>query len=253
MGRARANTLTEGECLTASLLALDDLENYYRWLFEEVRPFFGERLVEIGAGIGTFTARLVRSHVSCHPTARLEVFEPEGTLYQHLHKRLKTAHPDLLRAGRLTTTNEVFRSSPERFDTVLMINVLEHIADDQASIRAAYHALVPGGTFVVFVPALPWLYSALDRAVGHYRRYEKPHLEGLLRASGFDVVKSKYMDCMGVLPWYLLNVVGRRTSINTHLAHFYDTWFVPFTRWLEGLQNPWFGKNVLVVARKNAA
>src|SRR5437899_12061906 len=86
-----------------------------------------------------------------------------------LHKRLETAHPDLLRAGRLTTTNEVFRSSPERFDTVLMINVLEHIADDQASIRAAYHALVPGGTFGVFVPALLCLDSAHARAVRHSR------------------------------------------------------------------------------------
>ena len=244
--------MTECECLTASLLALDDLEDYYRWLFEEVRPFFGERLVEIGAGIGTFTVQLVRSHVSCHPMARLEVFEPEGSLYRHLRKRLENAHPDLLRAGRLTTTNGVFRSSPERFDTVIMINVLEHIEDDQASIRAAYHALVPGGTFVVFVPALPWLYSALDRAVGHYRRYEKPHLERLLRAGRFEVVTSKYMDCVGVLPWYLLNVIGRRTSINPHLAHLYDTWFVPVTRWLEGLRNPWFGKNVLIVVRKNA-
>jgi SAM-dependent methyltransferase len=245
--------MTECECLTASLLALDDLENYYRWLFEEAHPFFGERLVEIGAGIGTFTVRLVRSHVSCHPTARLEVFEPEGSLYQHLRKRLETAHPDLLRAGRLTTTNGVFRSSPERFDTVIMINVLEHIEDDQASIRAAYHALVPGGRFVVFVPALPWLYSALDREVGHYRRYEKPYLEGLLRAGRFNVVKSKYMDCIGVLPWYLLNVVGRRTSISPRLARLYDTWFVPVTRWIEGVRNPWFGKNVLIVARKNAA
>ena len=245
--------MTECECLTANLLALDDLENYYRWVFEEVRPLFGDRLVEIGAGIGTFTVRLVRSHVSCHPTARLEVFEPEGTLYQHLRNRLETAHPDLLRAGRLTTTNGVFCSSPERFDTVIMINVLEHIEDDQASIRAAYHALVPGGRFVVFVPALPWLYSTLDREVGHYRRYEKPHLEGLLRTGRFDVVKSKYMDCLGVLPWYLLNVVGRRTSINPHLAHLYDTWFVPVTRWIEVLWNPWFGKNVLIVARKNAA
>src|SRR3989442_11599395 len=96
--------MTEGDCLTASLLALDDLENYYRWLFEEVRPFFGERLVEIWARIGTFTARLVRSHVSCHPTARLEGFEQEGTLYQHLHKRLKTPHPDLLPAGPLPPT-----------------------------------------------------------------------------------------------------------------------------------------------------
>ncbi len=245
--------MTECECLTASLLALDDLENYYRWLLEEVRPYFGERVVEIGGGIGTFTVRLVRSHVSCRPTARLEVFEPDDILYQRLRRRLETAHHDLLRAGRLTTTNGVFRSSPERVDTVIMINVLEHIGDDQASIRDAYHALVPGGTFVVFVPALSWLYSALDRAVGHHQRYEKTHLEELMRKEGFAVIKAKYMDCLGVLPWYLLNVIGGSTSINPHLARLYDKWFVPVTRFVEGRWEPSIGKNILIVARKDAA
>src|SRR2546422_11441936 len=110
--------MTEGECLTASLLALDDLENYYRWLFEEVRPFFGERLVEIGAGIGTFTNRLVRSHVSCHPTARLEGVEPEGTPHPHLHKRVETRHPRLPPAGRPTATKDGLPTSPEPVATV---------------------------------------------------------------------------------------------------------------------------------------
>jgi SAM-dependent methyltransferase len=244
--------MTECERLTEILLSLDKIEKYYQWIGEEVHPFLGDRLVEIGAGIGTFTNVLVRSHVSCHPTARLEAFEPEGTLYQHLRKRLEAAHPDLLRAGRLTTTNGVFRSSPEQFDTVVMINVLEHIKDDQDAIRAAYHALAPGGACIVFVPALSWLYSALDRSVGHYRRYERTQLEQIMRAGGFEVVAAKYMDCLGVLPWYLLNVIGGSTSINPRLARLYDRWFVPVTRWIEQFGPPRIGKNILIVARKNA-
>src|SRR5436309_13833882 len=116
--------MTECEYLTASLLALDDLENYYRWLVEEVRPFFGERLVEIGAGIGSFTACLVRTHVSCHPSSRLEVFEPEERLFKHLRKRWETAHPDLLRTGRWPTTTGASRPPPALLDTIPVIAAL---------------------------------------------------------------------------------------------------------------------------------
>jgi hypothetical protein len=77
-------------------------------------------------------------------------------------------------------------------------------------------------------------------------------LEQIMRAGGFEVVAAKYMDCLGVLPWYLLNVIGGSTSINPRLARLYDRWFVPVTRWIEQFGPPRIGKNILIVARKNA-
>jgi SAM-dependent methyltransferase len=244
--------MTECERLTESLLSLDKIEKYYQWIGEEAHPFLGDRLAEIGAGIGTFTNVLVRGHVSRCPTVRLAVFEPERTLFRLLQERMEHRYPELLRAGRVVATNGYFHAPPEQFDTVVMINVLEHIEDDQDAIRAAYHALAPGGACIVFVPALSWLYSALDRSVGHYRRYERTQLEQIMRAGGFEVVAAKYMDCLGVLPWYLLNVIGGSTSINPRLARLYDRWFVPVTRWIEQFGPPRIGKNILIVARKNA-
>lgn len=244
--------MTDCERLTEILLSLDKIEKYYQWIGEEAHPFLGDRLVEIGAGIGTFTNVLVRGHVSRCPTVRLAVFEPERTLFRLLQERMEHRYPELLRAGRVVATNGYFHAPPEQFDTVVMINVLEHIEDDQDAIRAAYHALAPGGACIVFVPALSWLYSALDRSVGHYRRYERTQLEQIMRAGGFEVVAAKYMDCLGVLPWYLLNVIGGSTSINPRLARFYDRWFVPVTRWIEQFGPPRIGKNILIVARKNA-
>ncbi len=242
--------MTEYESLTASLDKLAELENYYQWLLEEIRPFFGTRLVEIGAGTGTFTKFLVAAHLIPNPAAHLAVYEPSGHYYQKLHQKLHANHPGLIQSGRLVTTHGYFHASSERCDTIVMINVLEHVQDDLEFIRTAHQSLAPGGTHIVFVPALQWLYSAFDRAVGHYRRYEKSQLEQLLRAGGFEVVKAKYMDCMGVLPWYLLNVIGGFTSINPHLARLYDTWFVPITRWMEGREGPRIGKNILMVGRK---
>lgn len=241
---------TNYDSLTSDLEALVGLENYHAWILDEIHPYLGTRLVEIGGGLGTFTKLLVNAHLLPHPAARLEVVEPTGAFCLRLRDDLQHAYPDLIRAGRLAVTEQHFQPSPDRCDTVIMINVLEHIQDDQELARAVYHSLSPGGTFVVYSPALPWLYSPHDKIVGHYRRYEMIQLEQILCKEGFAVVKAKYMDCMGVLPWYLLNVIGGSTSINPHLARLYDTWFVPITRWMEGREGPCIGKNILMVGRK---
>ena len=243
---------TKYDSLAADLEALTGLENYHGWILDEIRPYLKTRLVEIGGGIGTFSKLLVSAHLPPHPDARLEVFEPVRSLCLRLRDELQHSHPDLIQEGRLAVTEKHFQPSPDQCDTVIMINVLEHIQGDQEMVRAVYHALSPGGTFVVYSPALPWLYSPHDKAVGHYRRYGMNHLEQIMHKEGFVVVAAKYMDCMGVLPWYLLNVIGGATSINPHLARLYDTWFVPVTRWMEGRDGLGIGKNILMVGRKEA-
>jgi len=236
--------------LTSDLEVLADLKNYYRWILDEIRPFLGTRLAEIGAGIGTFTKLLANAHLSTNPTARLEAFEPADNLYPELRERLHHLHPQLLQAGRLVTTHGYFQASPGRFDSIIMINVLEHIHDDLEAIRIAHQSLSRGGTFVVFAPALPWLYSPLDRAAGHHRRYEKKQLEKMFHAGGFEVMKAKYMDCAGVLPWYVLNVIGGSLSLNPRMARMYDKWVVPATRWFESIGPAFVGKNILMIGQK---
>jgi hypothetical protein len=243
---------TEHDSLTSDLEALDGLENYHGWILNEIRPYLKPRLVEIGGGIGTFTKLFVSAHLLPHPATRLEVFEPASAFCLRLREDLQRAYPGLMRAGRLVVTGKFFQPSPGQCDSVVMVNVLEHIQNDQATVRAAYDSLSPGGTFIVYSPALPWLYSPHDKAVGHCRRYAMSHLERIFRSAGFTVVAAKYMDCMGVLPWYLLNVIGGSTSINPRLARLYDRWFVPITRWMEGRDGRCLGKNVLMVGRKGA-
>lgn len=242
--------MTEHESLTASLDKLAALENYYQWVLEELRPFLGNRLAEIGAGTGTFTELLITAHIASNPAAHLAVFEPSEHYYRKLHEKLRGRYPGLIQTGRLAATQGYFHASPEGFDTIVMINVLEHIENDLDAVRTVHQSLAPGGTYIAFVPALQWLYSAFDGAVGHHRRYERTQLEEVFHQGGFEVVKAKYMDCMGVLPWYLINVLGGSTSINPHLARLYDTWFVPVTKWVEGLREPRVGKNILMIGRK---
>ncbi len=245
--------MAEFQYQASDLEAMAGLNSYHTWILEEIRPFLGRHMAEIGAGIGTFTDILAKEHLRCNPNSQLKAFEPDSNLYQHLQDTLECKHSDLLRASRLLISQGYFQKSTRGFDTLIMINVLEHIADDGELIRLVHDSLEAGGTFVVFAPALPWLFSAFDRSVGHQRRYKKEDLRQLFINNGFAVLKLKYMDCLGVCPWYLRFVLGGSQSINPDLARIYDRWFVPVTRWLEILWEPCIGKNLLMVGQKKCS
>jgi SAM-dependent methyltransferase len=136
------------------------------------------------------------------------------------------------------------------FDSVVYVNVLEHIEDDRAELALAHRALRPGGHLLVYVPALSFLYSDLDRSVGHFRRYQKKQLVGLARQSGFTVVSARYFDMLGILPWFVVYVLLKKT-IRPGDVSLYDRLVVPVMRSLEGIIAPPIGKNLLLIGRKD--
>ena len=90
-----------------------------------------------------------------------------------------------------------------QYESIVMINVLEHLADDRAALQSLGGALTPGGRLVVYVPAFMLLYSKFDREIGHYRRYRRPALSHLFEDTGFRVVESRYVNSIGALGWFV--------------------------------------------------
>lgn len=236
--------------LPRELKTLRPLTNYYAWIFEELRPYLGARLVEIGGGIGTFAAVLLRNHVLSRPDTSLDVFEPNTDLYRELDAFLYEHFRPLIQAGRLRTVRDEFRPTPRRYDSTILINALEHIEDDSRLLALIQESLAPQGTVIVYVPALSWLFSPLDRDVGHFRRYDMSPLRRLIESHGFEVVKAIYMDLVGILPWYILNVLCRSRTISPTLARLYDRWGIPAVRTLERRIGAPLGKNILMIGRK---
>ncbi len=138
----------------------------------------------------------------------------------------------------------------ETFDAALMVNVLEHIEDDTAALKSLNSVLHPGGHLLIFVPALQSLYSELDRAVGHHRRYHLKDLKRITENAGFDVIKIRYFDWLGATAWWFINVVLRSNNIDANSAKLYDRIGVPVTRTIERIIPPPFGKNLIMIARK---
>ena len=214
--------------------------HYRRWIVDEFDPYLGKRIAEVGAGIGSITRILLE-----RPVDHLVAFEPSANMFPQL-ARAVDGH------ANARAVNELFggEQAGQDYDSVVYINVLEHVEHEREELLAAYHALRPGGHLLVFVPALAWLYSDFDREVGHFRRYSRDGLQRVVARAGFDLVRSRYFDVAGVLPWYVhFTLLGR--GMGKGSVSLYDRWVVPPMRTLESWVSPPLGKNLLLVARRN--
>lgn len=213
--------------------------NYHRWLLAEFLPYIGSSVAEVGAGAGNFSSLILKANIKS-----LMAFEPSINMYPLLQEALRTDK-------RAKAINGFFgkEATGECFDSIVYINVLEHIEDDASELAKVRDALTPEGHLLIFVPALPWLYSGLDRQVGHFRRYTKKNLIERVQRAGFSIVKARYFDMAGIVPWFI-NFTLLNNSISGESVSMYDRLIVPVMRVLEGLVPPPIGKNVLVVARK---
>lgn len=222
------------------LEALAALRRYRAWILTHLQPYLKGDAVEIGAGIGNMADHLY-PHVST-----LNLVEPSPNLIDPL--RVRFASRD-----NATITQETFEAfvagTPDcAYDTVILVNVLEHIKGDSQALRECYRILRPGGALLVLVPALPFLFSKLDKLVGHYRRYTKRNLKNKIINAGLELREVSYFDALGILPWWLLNTIGGATTFNPTLVNVYDMIFVPITRFIETAITPPIGKNIIVIS-----
>ncbi len=231
--------------------AADDLErlgtaqHFFDWVLDGFDPYLRGRLLEVGAGVGTITRKLSERY----PTASIVALEPAANLYSDLASA--AAFTNGVQACQQTLRQHADEVD-EPFDAVLYLNVLEHIADDAGELRLAAGVLRPGGTLLVFGPALEWLYSELDHKAGHYRRYTVAQARRLAVDAGLEVVSARYLDLLGVLPYLVVYRLLRRTEITGSTMWGYDRLVVPLSRAVQRAlgDEPPLGKNIVLVARK---
>ena len=223
------------------LEAMSFARNYNHWIVDELRPYFGDTVAEVGAGCGNFSAFLLETKIK-----RLIGFEPSENMFGLLRDAMKE-NP------RVETVQGYFgdhcANYAETLDSAVYVNVMEHVPDDKAEMAHIYSALKPGGHVLIFVPALQWRYSDFDKKIGHYRRYHKKGLAELVSSSGFAIEKIKYMDIGGILPW-LIAFKWLKLPMSGGKVSLYDSLVVPVEQVFEGVIPPPIGKNLLIVGRK---
>jgi SAM-dependent methyltransferase len=229
--------------------AADDIErlgsanHFFNWVLDEFDPYLRGRVLEVGAGTGTITRKLVERY----PDITVTALEPAENMVGELES-YAALHPRVTVQRQTLATYAV---PAVGFDTIMYLNVLEHIADDAAELSRAATALRAGGALLVFGPAHEWLYGDLDYKAGHYRRYSLPQLRSVVTTAGFEVVSVRYLDIFGVAPYWFVYRLLRHNDIPGSTMWAYDRLVVPTSRLVQRLvRHPPVGKNVILIARK---
>jgi SAM-dependent methyltransferase len=220
--------------------ALADARNYYEHIRRQFAPHLGGKVVEVGAGIGTFSHYLLRS-----PGVReLAAIEPAVNNFPVLRDRFAGD-------GRVTAYHGVLSDFARDLsaDSVVAVNVLEHIEDDVSFLREARRVLGGSGTLLLFVPALQSIYGTLDEAFDHYRRYDRSLLQARLTEAGYGAVRMRYVNMPGIAAWFLAGRVMRRRTLDPRSVRFYDRFVVPVVSAVEAVIEPPAGQSLLAIAR----
>lgn len=224
---------------------LEDLtaaRNYYKWIIGIFKPYFGNTVAEIGAGNGNFTYFLAKESIK-----RIFAFEPSSNMYQLISDKFKKSKNVITMNNYL---GEKYRAFLNFFDSVLYVNVLEHIEEDRKELIYACKTIKKNGHILIFAPALSCLYSEFDKKIGHFRRYCKKGLINTVRASGFYIENVRYFDLAGIISWYIVFVLLKKTTTNKANILLYDKLVVPPLRFFETLIPPPTGKNLLLIGKR---
>jgi SAM-dependent methyltransferase len=198
----------------------------------------------VGSGIGTMSRRLADA-------ADLVVgLEPNINCVSRLQDAMR-GHPRfVLRVSNLEDCDRAELAS-HRFDTVVCVNVLEHIEDDAGALRMFKDVLVPNGRVLIFVPAVPAAYGPLDAELGHHRRYSKPTLARVFADAGLDLLTLRYTNPIGLLGWMYNAHISKSAAHSLTQVRLFETLVAPWALPLERLISPPIGLSLVAVGRRS--
>ena len=214
-----------------------------RLILKQFDHLLGKNILEIGAGLGQISSMLVQSGRS------VTSLEPDPKLCKQLMASTQSlgvrSFPSTLEQA--LSLNQI--SKDEKFDSVVIVNVLEHIENDIQELQIAKDVLNPDGKIIIFVPAMPSLYGSMDAISGHFRRYRRTELEAVVRAAGLETKSIHYFDPIGVLPYWLSYRVLKRQTLGTSSVALYDKVIIPMSIFLSRLvRSRGLGKNLIMIA-----
>jgi glycosyltransferase involved in cell wall biosynthesis len=216
---------------------------YLSWVARKLRPHLGDTVLEIGAGIGNISGRLMSKRL-------LYVAAERDPLHLHALRNRFLRTPNVVVQQLDPARPEDFAAMERCFDTALCLNVLEYLEDPAAMLRAVRSSLHPNGTVIVLAPQGPALFGNVDRRLGHKRRYRAAELRALVEGQGFTVEQEYQFNRVGTLPWWAFSRAMGAGNISKLVLKIFDK-TVWLWRRVDGLF-PWRGLSLILVARARA-
>ncbi|MBE9227339.1 class I SAM-dependent methyltransferase [Phormidium sp. LEGE 05292] len=216
--------------------------NWKAYYSSMIQPFLGKEVLEVGAGIGATTELLCKGK-----QARWLCLEPDAILASDLNS--------LLLGGRLPKCCDLLKgtlldlSETELFDSIVYIDVLEHIKDDRTEVELAASHLKPGGFLIVLSPAHQWLFTPFDAAIGHYRRYNKSSLSAVIPGN-LQEIQLQYLDSVGLIASLANKLILKSKMPTLQQIKIWDKKMVPLSKIIDPLLKYYLGKSIMGIWQK---
>lgn len=217
---------------------------FNQWMYSEIKPLLKGSILEIGSGIGNISRYIIKDGFP----VTLSDYNPE---YCTELKNIFSSDPsvqnilqiDLL----LPNFQEIFHMLKEKFDTIILLNVIEHIENDSMAVANCRFMLTPGGHFIALAPAYQWLYCRLDKELGHYRRYSLQKMKNLVKEQ-LEVINARHFNFLGIFGWFFFGKIFRNKTLGNEMNSFDRIVFL--ARILDKLTFKRIGLSVIVTGKK---
>jgi SAM-dependent methyltransferase len=220
------------------LAQLGGSSRFKRWVVSKFAQHLGPTVLEVGCGTGNFTELLAEFG------RRVTGVDINAAYVEQARQRLESLPNVQVRCADATSAEWT-----ETFDSVVLLDVLEHIEADTDFLGRLQQALKPSGRLILKVPAGPWLYGPMDQAIGHHRRYDRPSLGEAIRTAGMVPVSMRYFNLPGTLGWWLNGRVFKRSTPPSEQIKLFE-YLVPLFRASEFLVPPPFGLSLIAVCKR---
>ena len=223
-----------------TLEILTEAKNYNRWIAENFYSSIQAPLLEFGSGIGNIS-ELISSYTP------LCLTDTDARMLAHLKN--KFSHINDVSVDFLDITQPPPEHLVESFQTVIGINVLEHVEDDEKALFHLGNVLKPSGRLLLLVPAKKWAYTDLDKQLGHFRRYEKKELAEKLVKASFQIEKLYFFNLVGLMSWIMRDKLQRSGGLRPYQISSFDT-IVPILKRVELKISMPVGISLIAIAQK---
>lgn len=216
--------------------------NWKMYFMSKIKNFINGNVLEVGAGLGSNSKYISKSNYET-----LTCLEPDDSMFKYLCNQ-----SDLLRIKDMKFLNGTLStlSTEYLYDTIIYLDVLEHIENDREELEIAYKLLNPQGHLIILSPAHQWLYTPFDASIGHFRRYSKATLKQVVPKK-LEIVKLHYLDSMGLFASLANKLLLKQRMPTINQIAFWDKFIIRFSRVLDFLIMFSLGKSVLFIGKKS--
>lgn len=219
-----------------TLESMNQADWYNQWTLNKFKKYIGDQILEVGCGIGNFTKELTKY-------GKVLAIDINKNYLDKLKKipGVEVGFGDIEKGGYFFTNKQ--------FNTIICLNVLEHLEEDSQAIKNMYEVLNKGGNLILLVPSHPFLYGEIDKSIGHFRRYSKKEIVDKLQACGFVILEFRSINFLGSLGWLISGRLLKNKIVDQSKIKLFNILAPIFLR-IEDLITPPFGTSFLIIAKK---